>query len=84
MKLARTTHIVTHELSRGSRNSRRITRVASTRTFSLQRHPSRLVARWHVCPETHRLECSWSLEPSACEDQLCRSRSERRRHGQTR
>ena len=58
MKLARTTHIVTHELSRGSRSSRRTTRLVSTRAFSLQRHPSRLVARWHVCPETHRLECS--------------------------
>ena len=75
MKLAGTTHIVTHELSQGSRNSRRITRLASTRTFSIQRHPSRPVARWHVCPETQRLECAWSLEPAAYEDQLCRSRS---------
>ena len=84
MKLARTNHILTHVLSRGSGNGRRMTRLVSTRAFSLQRHQSRLVARWHVCPETHRLECSWSLEPLACEDQLCRSRSKRRRHGQTR
>jgi len=65
MKLARTTRFVvyTNGLSRGSRNNRRPTRLATTPTFKI-RHPStRPVARWHVCPETHRLECFWSSEP---------------------
>jgi hypothetical protein len=39
MKLARTTHIVTHELSQGSRNSRRITRLVSTRACAWSLEP---------------------------------------------
>jgi len=82
MKLARTTRFVTYsnDLNRVSRDGRRPTR-STTRAFSTQR-AGRLIARWHVCPETHRLECSWSLEPVACDDQLCRSSAQRRRNNQ--
>jgi hypothetical protein len=74
MKLAHTTHSVacTNNVSRDSRNNRRLTRVATTRAFSVQPRSHRVISRWHVCPETRRLECSWSLEPSACDDQLRR------------
>ena len=80
MKLARTTHFVIHtnDPNRGARNNRRLTRFATTRAFSIKRR--RVIARWHICPETHRLECSWSAEPVASNDQLCRAR---RRQDQT-
>ncbi len=37
----------------------------------------RLVAHWHVCPQTQRLECSWSLAVTP-EGQLCRLRTRKR------
>ncbi len=39
--------------------------------------PRRLVARWHVCPRTQRLECSWSLAVTP-EGQLCRLQTRKR------
>ncbi len=39
--------------------------------------PRRLVAHWHVCPQTQRLECSWSLVVTP-EGQLCRLRTRKR------
>ncbi len=41
------------------------------------RHAPRLVAHWHVCPQTQRLECSWSLAVTP-EGQLCRWRTRKR------
>ena len=83
MRLARTTHSVvcTNYVSRGSRNNRPLTRVATTRTFSVKRRSQRVIARWHVCPNTRRLECSWALEPLACDDQLCRFQPQKRSDG---
>jgi len=84
MKLAHTTRFVTYtnDLCHVSRNDRRPTRPITIRASSAQ-PSSRLIARWHVCPETHRLECSWSLEPVASDDQLCRSLGQRRRNKQS-
>jgi hypothetical protein len=42
------------------------------------RAPNRLIARWHVCPETSRLECVWSLEAANFEDQPYRKTRRRR------
>ena len=81
MKLARTTFFVirTMILSRAGRNYRQPPRPNATRTFDIRRPSSRLSAKWHVCPQTHRLECSWSLEVAALDDQLCRYTMRRRR-----
>jgi len=82
MKLANTTHYIAckNDLNRAGRNCPRPTRFTTSRTFNIRRPLTRVVARWHVCPKTHRLECLWSLEPMVCDDQLCRSRTQRRRH----
>ena len=40
---------------------------------AIQGNPQRLVAHWHLCPRTQRLECRWCLEATAVEGQLCRS-----------
>jgi hypothetical protein len=80
MKLAFTNHFVAlkNELGRDSRNYIRPNRLDTTAAFKTRRPLTRLVARWRVCPETRRLECSWSLEPVACDGQLCRSRAIKR------
>jgi hypothetical protein len=82
MKLAKTTHYIAckNDLNRAGRNCPRSTRFTTSRIINIRRPLTRVVARWHVCPKTHRLECRWSLEPMACDDQLCRSRTQRRRH----
>jgi hypothetical protein len=69
MKLAYTNHFVVlrNELGRDSRNYIRLNRLDTTATFKIRR-PS----------ETGRLECAWSLEPVACDGQLCRSRALKR------
>ena len=74
MKLARTALFVicTNDLDRAGRNYRQPRRPNATHTFDIRRSSSRLAARWHVCPQTHRLECSWSFEAAASDDQLCR------------
>ena len=37
--------------------------LAPTRpAHSISDDHAELAAKWHVCPQTHRLECSWSLE----------------------
>lgn len=41
---------------------------------------SRLTARWHVAPETGKLECSWSLD-ATLGDEPAPSRFRRRRLG---
>jgi hypothetical protein len=56
-----------------------------TRVFNIRRPAGRLTARWHVCPETHRLECLWSYEAAPSDDQLWRypqRPTQRRRYGQ--
>jgi hypothetical protein len=80
MKLARTTifFICTDDPDRGGRN-RQPRRPNATCIFDIRRPSTRLAARWHVCPQTHRLECSWSLEAAAPDDQLCRYTMLRRR-----
>ena len=80
MKLARTTLFViyTNDLGRAGRNYRQPPRSNATLTFDIRRS-RRLAAKWHVCPQTHRLECSWSLEAAAPDDQLCRYTMRRRR-----
>jgi hypothetical protein len=81
MKLARTTLFIicTNDLDRAGRDNRQSRRPSATRTFNIRRSSSRLAARWHVCPQTHRLECSWSLEAAAPDDRLCRYTMLRRR-----
>jgi len=74
MKLARTTLFVicTSDLGRAGRNYRQPPRPNATRAFDIRRPPNRLAAKWHVCAETHRLECSWSIEEATSDDQLYR------------
>src|SRR5262249_51126314 len=78
MKLANTTYYIAckNDLNRAGRNCPRPTRFTTSRTFNIRRPLTRVVARWHVCPKTHRLECLWLLEPMVCDDQLCRSRTQ--------
>jgi len=80
MKLAHTNRFVAlkNELGRDNRNCIRPTRLNATQTLKVRRPFTRLVARWHVCPKTHRLECAWSVEPVACDGQLWRSRARTR------
>jgi len=68
MKLAHTNRFVAlkNELGRDNRNCIRPTRLNATQTLKVRRPFTRLVARWHVCPKTRRLECAWSVEPVAC------------------
>ena len=77
MKLAHTNRFVAlkNELGRDNRNCVRPTRLKTTQALKIRRPLTRLVARWHVCPETRRLECAWSLEPVACDGQLWRPRA---------
>jgi hypothetical protein len=82
MKLARTNLFVicTNDLGRPGRNYRQPLRLdAPPRTFHMRRSSGRLAARWHICPQTHRLECSWSFEAATLDDQLCRHTMLRRR-----
>ena len=80
MKLAHTNRFVAlkNELGRDNRNFIRPTRLSATQTLKVRRPFTRLVARWHVCPKTRRLECAWSVEPVACDGQLWRSRARMR------
>jgi hypothetical protein len=39
--------------------------------IKIWRRSGELVARWHVSPETGRIECSWSLEEPPADDYLC-------------
>jgi hypothetical protein len=81
MKLARTTFFVicTNNFGdTGQRYRQRSRRNAVA--FNIRKPSARLVARWHVCPQTRRLECSWSLEPpGASDDWLCQYTMQRRR-----
>jgi hypothetical protein len=80
MKLAHTTFfIIRNDLKRAGRNYRQLPRPNAIRTFDMRRPSSQLSARWHVCPQTHRLQCSRSLEVAAPDDQLCRYTMRRRR-----
>src|SRR5215813_3275197 len=80
MKLAHINRFVAlkTELGRGNRNCIRPTRLNTALTLKVRRPFTCLVARWHVCPETGRLECAWSLEPVACDGQLWRPRARMR------
>jgi hypothetical protein len=90
MKLARANlFIVRHSVSDwagqygGQPNSNGMRRRLSNRISAIRRPAGRLVAQWHVCPRTQRLECSWSLEAAASDGQLWRYPMQRRR-GRTR
>ena len=86
MKLAHTNHFVArkYELGQDNCNYIRPARLATTPTLKIRRPLIRLVARWHVCPATRQLECTWSLEPVGCDSQLCRSRTHKRGYGRGR
>jgi|SRR5215467_2637238 hypothetical protein len=72
MKLARTTFfVITSDLGRRGRTSRQLHRSNLTRVVDDRRPPNQLTARWHVCRQTGRLECAWSLEATLSEGQ-CR------------
>jgi hypothetical protein len=58
-------------------------RGTSNHPCTIRRPSGRLAAHWHVCPQTQRLECAWSLEATASDSQLWRYPLQRRR-GQTR
>ena len=66
---------------RGLANSNATVRSKAKGAFKTRHSEGRLIACWHVCPQTRRLECRWSLEPLASDDQLCRyiSRTTQRR-----
>src|SRR5215831_5648098 len=85
MKLVNTTRFVnqTHNLGRAERNNRRPACCPSAHAPDVTRLANRLVARWHLRPETNRLECVWSLEP-VLDDQLCHSGVQPRRQGHCR
>jgi hypothetical protein len=76
-------------LDRAASRRRRV-RAASVRyqtsrtRVGMCRAPDRLVAKWHICPETQRLECSWSLEAIAADGQLCGGSAHMRRLSQIR
>jgi hypothetical protein len=63
---------------RGASNDGR--RPNANTTLIFRRTSWRLAARWYISQKTNRLECYWSLEPLASDDQLCRStyRNQRR------
>jgi hypothetical protein len=86
MKLAHTNPFVAYRnvLDRDSLKHVRPVCPNTAPSFKTRRPLTRLVARWHVCPETSRLECLWSLERVACDDQLCRSKARERRYGPAR
>ena len=86
MKLTRANlFIVRNALLDRAASRRRPVPVASVRyqtvrtRVAIRRAPGRLVAKWHICPETQRLECCWSLEATAAEGQLCGFSRHRRR-----
>ena len=57
---------------RGLLNSNSVRRSNSNYTFAPRRTTGRLAAHWHVCPQSRRPECSWSLETAVSDGQLCR------------
>jgi hypothetical protein len=78
MKLARANLFVVHNdgLDRTAPRRRLAAstgahRQSSKYPFIIHRAPKRLAAHWHICPQTQRLECAWSLEANS-EVQLCR------------
>jgi hypothetical protein len=54
-------------------------RHAAKVSFIVRRTPNRLAAHWRICPQTQRLECSWSLEAAVSDDHLCHFPIRRRR-----
>jgi hypothetical protein len=46
----------------GLPNSNGAPRPNATRVRNIRSPSGRLAANWHVCPQTRRLECSWSFE----------------------
>jgi hypothetical protein len=81
MKLARTTFfVITNDCRRAGRIYRQPSRPNLARTVNIRRTSTHLTARWHVCPQTRRLECAWSLETAPSEGQ-CRYAVQRWRSG---
>jgi hypothetical protein len=79
MKVERTSfYVISTKNGWAGQTCRRRRHRAASSVFDVQRAPGRLaarcrlVARWRVCPQTRRLECTWSLEAATCDDLLCR------------
>jgi len=68
-----------HQNRRAVRTDRRsekprlfaVARARSVNVSIFRRRGVRLVARWHVSPQTQKLECSWCFDVAAQDDQLC-------------
>ena len=85
MKLASTTFFIsTSDIGRHGRTSRHLHRSNLTRVVNDRRPPNQLTAQWHICPQTGRLECAWSLKAAPSKGQCRLSRQSRpllgRRH----
>jgi hypothetical protein len=50
-------------------------RTTSTRPLKARQNAGRLVAHWHVSPETGRIECCWSVDEAPADGSLCRRRA---------
>jgi hypothetical protein len=48
-----------------------VPRASAIRVLNIRRPSRRLVAGWHISPETGRLECRWSLKDSSADDPSC-------------
>lgn len=83
MKLARTAFVVLRndDPRRDVRNFRRTTRPNIAPTAAVRRPVAlRLTATWRLDPQTQRLECSWSMEPVAADEQISRGPRRNRHH----
>jgi hypothetical protein len=45
----------------------------STRSRRVLRPSGELIARWHISPESGRIECRWLLDQPPADDHLCAS-----------
>ena len=86
MKLARANLTLVHIDAVGRTGQRRDRSVAGIRLPSNSAHPRRisrpcgeLVARWHVSPETGRVECRWMPELPPADEYLCAGYTRARR-----
>ena len=67
---------------RGRSNASTLLRSNSVQFLRIRRHSGALIARWHVSPQTGRLECQWSSDEQAADDHLWSSpHSTKRRWG---
>ncbi len=78
MKLALATLSIVHidavdraGAHRGRPDSNILHRSNSVHPIKIWRPSGGLVARWHVSPETGRIECCWLLDEPPANDNLC-------------